>query len=102
MSDSSGSKTVQEFRPAQYTAPYLLLIVGRVGSDNAPFHDRPVLFCLFAAVAALGLVLAVGRLRLMWGAHRDGALPAWTRFLGLLLALYGVYVTYRVVTGAAA
>ncbi|MGW0537922.1 hypothetical protein [Streptomyces sp. NPDC003032] len=45
---------------------------------------------------ALGAVSAVVRLRRMWNTHQRRALPAWTRFLGLLLALYEVYVLYCV------
>ncbi|CAL9672350.1 hypothetical protein SUDANB176_07495 (plasmid) [Streptomyces sp. enrichment culture] len=102
MIDSGSPERVREFSPAQYIAPYLLLIIGNAGVQNAPASDRPVLFWVFTAIAALGTVSAVVRLRRMWNTHQRRALPAWTRFLGLLLALYGLYVVYCVVTGMAA
>ncbi|MFK4071864.1 hypothetical protein [Streptomyces sp. NPDC029674] len=101
MTDSRSSESVREFSPAQYIAPYLLLITGNAGVQNAPANDRPVLFWVFTAIATLGAVSAVVRLRRMWNTHQRRALPSWTRFLGLLLALYGVYVVYRVINGMA-
>ncbi|WP_030776794.1 hypothetical protein [Streptomyces sp. NRRL S-920] len=101
MIDSASSESVREFTPAQYIAPYLLLIIGNAGVQNAPVSDRPVLFWVFTGIAALGTVSAVVRLRCMWNTHKRRPLPAWTRFLGLLLALYGLYVLYRVINGMA-
>ncbi|CAL9673601.1 hypothetical protein SUDANB15_07594 (plasmid) [Streptomyces sp. enrichment culture] len=101
MTDTGSSERVREFSPAQYIAPYLLLIIGNAGVQNAPISDRPVLFWVFTAIAALGAVSAVVRLRRMWNTHQRQTLPAWTRFLGLLLALYGLYVVYRVINGMA-
>lgn len=101
MTDTGSSERVREFSPAQYIAPYLLLIIGNAGVQNAPMNDRPVLFWVFTAIAALGAVSAVVRLRRMWNTHQRRILPAWTRFLGLLLALYGLYVVYRVINGMA-
>ncbi|MFJ2111551.1 hypothetical protein ACIOEX_06470 [Streptomyces sp. NPDC087850] len=73
-------------------------IVGCEGvGRTVPMADRPVLFCVFAAIAALGVVSASVRVRRMWRAHRRRTLPGWTRFLGGLLALYGLYVVYGVV-----
>ncbi|GGR59361.1 hypothetical protein [Streptomyces griseomycini] len=101
MTDTGSSERVREFSPAQYIAPYLLLIIGNAGVQNAPISDRPVLFWVFTAIAALGAVSAVVRLRRMWNTHQRQTLPAWTRFLGLLLALYGLYVVYCVINGMA-
>lgn len=101
MIDSGSSERVREFSPAQYIAPYLLLIVGNAGVQKAPVSDRPVLFWVFTAIAALGALSAVVRLRRMWNTHQRRTLPAWTRFLGVLLALYGLYVVYRVINGMA-
>ncbi|MFC5632341.1 hypothetical protein [Streptomyces bullii] len=39
------------------------------------------------------------RLRRLWHGHRRRALPAWTWLLGVLLALYGLYVAHRVADG---
>ncbi|MFH8898482.1 hypothetical protein ACH4HG_19155 [Streptomyces coeruleorubidus] len=94
-----GGVGFQGFSPAQYIVPYLLLVIGNAGVQKAPASDRPELFWVFTAVAALGDVSAVVRLRRMWDAHQRRALPAWTRFLGVLLALYGLYVAYRVADG---
>ncbi|MGC2997241.1 hypothetical protein ACPF8X_02240 [Streptomyces sp. G35A] len=99
MIESGRSETVREFSPAQYIAPYLLLVIGNAGVQNAPMNDRPVLFWVFTAIAALGTVSAVVRLRRMWNTHQRRTLPPWTRFLGLLLALYGLYVVYCVING---
>ncbi|MGC2997890.1 hypothetical protein ACPF8X_05650 [Streptomyces sp. G35A] len=99
MTDSGSSERVREFNPAQYIAPYLLLVIGNAGVQNAPVSERPVLFRVFTAIAALGTVSAVVRLRRMWNTRRRRTLPAWTRFLGLLLALYGLYVVYCVING---
>ncbi|GAA2565477.1 MULTISPECIES: hypothetical protein [Streptomyces] len=101
MPGSGSPEKVREFSPAQYIAPYLLLIVGNAGVRNAPVSDRPALFWVFTAIAALGTVSAVMRLRRMWSTHQRRFLPVWTRFLGLLLALYGLYVAYRVINGMA-
>lgn len=101
MIDSGNSETVREFSPAQYIAPYLLLIIGNAGVQEAPADDRPGLFWVFTAIAALGAVSAVVRLRRMWNTHQRRTLPAWTRFLGALLAVYGLYVVYRVIDGMA-
>jgi hypothetical protein len=101
MIDSGSSERVREFSPAQYIAPYLLLIIGNAGVQKAPVSDRPVLFWVFTAIAALGALSAVVRLRRMWNTHQRRTLPAWTRFLGVLLALYGLYVAYRVINGMA-
>ncbi|MGA5206341.1 hypothetical protein [Streptomyces variegatus] len=101
MIDSGSSETVREFNPAQYIAPYLLLIIGNAGVQRAPANDRPVLFWVFTAITALGAVSAVVRLRRMWHTHQRRTLPAWTRFLGALLALYGLYVAYCVIDGMA-
>ncbi|MYS88988.1 MULTISPECIES: hypothetical protein [Streptomyces] len=102
MIDSSSSERVREFSPAQYIAPYLLLIIGNAGVQNAPTSDRPVLFWVFTAIAALGAVSAVVRLKRMWNTHQRRTLPAWTRFLGLLLTLYGLYVAYCIIDGMGA
>ena len=99
MTVSGSSERLQEFSPAQYIAPYLLLVVGYAGARNASWGERPVVFCVFAVAAALGVVLAVTRLRCMWNIHQRQTVPAWTRFLGLLLALYGLYVVYSVSDG---
>ncbi|MCT7351246.1 hypothetical protein N4P33_03555 [Streptomyces sp. 15-116A] len=99
MTETGSPEQVREFSPAQYVAPYLLLIIGNAGVQNAPAGERPVLFCLFTAIAALGVLSAVVRLKRMWNTHRRRILPTWTRFLGLLLALYGLYVVYRVIGG---
>jgi hypothetical protein len=56
---------------------------------------------VFTAITALGAVSAVVRLRRMWHTHQRRTLPAWTRFLGALLALYGLYVAYCVIDGMA-
>ncbi|MBO8193052.1 hypothetical protein ITI46_15455 [Streptomyces oryzae] len=101
MTDSDSSERVQEFSPARYIAPYLLLIIGNAGVEKAPAGDRPVLFWGFTAIAVLGVVSTVVRLQHMWTAHQQRALPAWTRFLGVLLALYGLYVAYCVINGIA-
>ncbi|WP_307175864.1 hypothetical protein [Streptomyces africanus] len=61
-----------------------------------------MLFWVFTAIAALGAVLTVLRLRRMWNTHRRRrTLPSWTRFLGVLLAVYGLYVAYCVADGFA-
>ncbi|GCB47615.1 hypothetical protein [Streptomyces sp. NL15-2K] len=99
MIDSGSSERVREFNPAQYIAPYLLLIIGNAGVQKAPVSDRPMLFWVFTAIAALGALSAVVRLRRMWNTHQRRTLPAWTRFLGVLLALYGLYVAYFVING---
>lgn len=99
MTDSGNSESVREFNPAQYIAPYLLLVIGNAGVQKAPMSDRPVLFWAFTAIAALGTVSAVVRVRRMWNTHQRRTLPMWTRFLGLLLALYGLYVVYCVING---
>ncbi|MFD6172617.1 hypothetical protein [Streptomyces coeruleorubidus] len=101
MIETSSSERLREFGPAQYIAPYLLLVIGNAGVQKAPASDRPVLFWVFTAIAALGAVSAVVRLRRMGDAHRRRALPAWTRFLGVLLALYGLYVASCVAVGIA-
>ncbi|MFI6857009.1 hypothetical protein [Streptomyces sp. NPDC050416] len=101
MIESGSSERLRGFNPAQYIAPYLLLITGNAGVQKAPASERPVLFWVFMAIAALGAVLTVLQLRRMWNTHRHRALPAWTRFLGVLLALYGLYVAYCVVEGFA-
>lgn len=36
----------------------------------------------------------------MVNAHHRRALPGWTRFLGALLVMYGLYVAYCVADGA--
>lgn len=102
MIESGRSETAREFSPAQYIPPYLLLIIGNAGVQKATANDRPVLFWVFTAIAALGTVSAVVRLQRMWNTHQRRTLPAWTRFLGALLAVYGLYVVYRVVDGMAA
>ncbi|MEU6681587.1 hypothetical protein [Streptomyces sp. NPDC046832] len=99
MTGTGSPEQVREFSPAQYIAPYLLLIIGNAGLQKAPLSERPVLFWTFTAVAALGALSAVVRLKRMWDTHRRRTLPAWTRFLGLLLSLYGLYVAYRVIAG---
>ncbi|MER0242320.1 hypothetical protein AAHZ94_09830 [Streptomyces sp. HSW2009] len=101
MTDSAGLKGVREFTATQYVVPYLLLVTGNAGVRNAPVGDRPVLFWVFAAVAVLGAGSTLMRLRRMWATHQHRPLPAWTRFLGLLLALFGAYVGYVVIDGAA-
>jgi hypothetical protein len=101
MIDSGSPERVREFSPAQYIAPYLLLIIGNAGVQKASVSDRPVLFWVFTAIAVLGALSAVVRLRRMWSTHQRRTLPAWTRFLGVLLALYGLYVAYRVINGMA-
>ncbi|MFI9822306.1 hypothetical protein ACIHFC_17830 [Streptomyces sp. NPDC052013] len=101
MTETGSPEQVREFSPAQYIAPYLLLIVGNAGVQNASSSERPVLFWVFTAIAALGALSAVVRLRRMGNTHRRRTLPVWTRFLGLLLALYGLYVAYRVVADIA-
>jgi len=101
MTESDSSERVQEFSPARFIAPYLLLIIGNAGVEKAPAGERPVLFWVFTAIAALGVVSTVVRLQHMWNAHQHRTLPAWTRFLGVLLALYGLYVAYSVVNGVA-
>jgi hypothetical protein len=68
---------------------------------RAPTSDRPVLFWMFTVIAALGAAFTVLRLRRMWNTHQRRSLPAWTRFLGVLLALYGLYVAYCVADGIA-
>jgi hypothetical protein len=102
MIDSGSSETVREFSPAQYIAPYLLLIIGNAGVQNTMVNDRPAVFWVFTAIAALGTVSAVVRLQRMGSTHKRRTLPAWTRFLGALLAVYGLYVVYRVIDGMAA
>ncbi|MFB8243988.1 hypothetical protein ACFC5X_02850 [Streptomyces sp. NPDC055952] len=99
MTRSESAKPVRNFGPAQYIAPYLLLIIGNAGVQHAPASERPFLFWLFTAIAALGALSAGVRINRMWSTHRRRTLPAWTRFLGLLLALYGLYVAYRVIAG---
>ncbi|MEU3849606.1 hypothetical protein [Streptomyces sp. NPDC029554] len=54
---------------------------------------------MFAALASLGGVVTVLRLRRMAGAHRSRPLAGWTRLLGALLAAYGLYVVCRVAAG---
>ncbi|WP_369211061.1 hypothetical protein [Streptomyces flavofungini] len=97
MVESSAPEHVRDFSPAQYIAPYLLLVVANAGLHRAPADDRPVLFWLFAALAALGAASTVVRLRRMWHTHRRHALPAWTRLLGAALAVYGLYVGYTLI-----
>lgn len=99
MTRTGSPEQVREFSPAQYIAPYLLLIIGNAGTRNAPLSERPVLFWVFTATAALGALSAVIRLKRMWITHQRRSLPAWTRFLGLLLALYVLFVAYRVTEG---
>ncbi|MER8224095.1 hypothetical protein ABTZ58_26590 [Streptomyces sp. NPDC094143] len=69
------------------------------GAQRAPLGERPVPFWVFAAVAVLGAVVTVLRLRRMGGAHRRRPLPGWTRLLGALLAAYGLYMVCRVADG---
>ncbi|MEV5982893.1 hypothetical protein [Streptomyces sp. NPDC052114] len=97
MSDSSKTEETRDFSPTQYIAPYLLLIIGNAGVQNAPVSDRPLLFWVFAAIAAIGALSAAVRLKRMCTTHRRHRLPAWTRLLGLFLALYGLYVAYCVI-----
>ncbi|MDQ1018488.1 hypothetical protein [Streptomyces afghaniensis] len=100
MIESGSSERLRDFSPVQYIAPYLLLITGDAGVQKAPATERPALFWVFTSIAALGAALTVLRLRRMWNTHRRRrALPAWTRFLGVLLALYGLYVAYCVADG---
>ncbi|CAL9328498.1 hypothetical protein SUDANB126_00028 [Streptomyces sp. enrichment culture] len=73
----------------------------RLGFELCWATTRPVPFWVFTAIAALGAVSAVVRLQHMWNTHQRRALPTRTRFLGLLLALYGVYVVSRVINGMA-
>jgi hypothetical protein len=101
MIESGSFEKLRDFSPVQYIAPYLLLITGNAGVQKAPASERPMLFWMFTAIAALGAVLTVLRLRRMWNRHQRRALTAWTRFLGLLLALYGLYVAYCVADGIA-
>ncbi|MEV5434129.1 hypothetical protein [Streptomyces sp. NPDC052701] len=101
MTNTDSSETVREFSPAQFIAPYLLLIIGNAGVQNASTNDRPVLFWVFTAITALGAASTVVRLRRMRSTHQRKTLPAWTQFLGVLLALYGLYVAYRVIDGMA-
>jgi hypothetical protein len=68
---------------------------------RAPTSDRPVLFWMFTVIAALGAAFTVLRLRRMWNTHQRRSLPVWTRILGVLLALYGLYVAYCVADGIA-
>ncbi|MFG3716322.1 hypothetical protein ACGF8D_00755 [Streptomyces massasporeus] len=99
MTDSPRPSEPREFGPVQYIAPYLLLVLADAGIEEAPAGGRPALFWLFVAVAGLGLVSTVARLRSAWAAHRLLPLAGWTRLLGTLLAAYGLYVAYRVVDG---
>ncbi|MFE1444426.1 hypothetical protein [Streptomyces sp. NPDC058739] len=97
----SGSERVREFSLTQYLAPYLLLLIGNAGVQNASERGGSVLFWAFTAIAALGAASAVVRLRGMWKTHQRRSLPTWARFLGLLLALLGLYVVYCVIDGMA-
>ncbi|MEW2610329.1 hypothetical protein AB0937_08980 [Streptomyces sp. NPDC047880] len=99
MIDSARPAEPRDFGPARYIAPYLLLVLADAGTAKTPVGDRPVLFGLFTAVAVLGVASATVCLRRMWAAHQLRALPGWTRLLGVLLAAYGLYVTYRVLNG---
>lgn len=99
MTRTARHEQVREFSPAQYIAPYLLLVIGNAGVHKAPPSERPVLFWVFTAVAALGALSTVVRLKRMWRTHQRRTLPAWTHFLGLLLALFGLYVAWCVIDG---
>ncbi|MGX2995867.1 hypothetical protein JNUCC64_16530 [Streptomyces sp. JNUCC 64] len=100
MSESVRSEEVRDaFGPVRLLVPYLLFVVGDAGVRNTAPDDRPVLFWLFEAVVVLAVVVAVTRLRWMTRVHRATALPGWTRSLGVLLALYGLYVLFRAVDG---
>ncbi|QWB24203.1 MULTISPECIES: hypothetical protein [Streptomyces] len=94
MTDSNSLERVRKFGPAHYIAPYLLLILANAGARQATADERPVLSWVFVALGVLGGVLTVARLRQMWHTHRRHPLPAWTRGLGVLLAVYGLYVAY--------
>jgi hypothetical protein len=102
MIESGSPEKLREFTPARYITPFLLLVVADAGARRAPLGERPVLFWVFAAVAVLGAVVTVLRLRRMGGAHRRRPLPGWTRLLGALLAAYGLYVVCRVAGGLGA
>ncbi|MFJ4541015.1 hypothetical protein ACIP39_34405 [Streptomyces tibetensis] len=99
MTDSARPSEPRNFGPARYIAPYLLLVLADAGTAKTSAGDRPVLFGLFAAVAVLGAANTTVCLRRMWATHQHRALPGWTRLLGVLLAAYGLYVTYRVLHG---
>ncbi|GAB2866080.1 hypothetical protein GCM10027074_36940 [Streptomyces deserti] len=99
MIDSGSPERIREFSPAQYIAPYLLLVIANAGVRKVSADDRPVLLWVFAAITALGVASTVVRLRRMWNTHQRHPLPGWTRFLGALLALYGLYVVYCLFDG---
>lgn len=102
MIDSRTPEQVRgSFSLTQYIAPYLILIIANAGVQKAPAYERPVLFWVFAAIGALGAVSTVVRLRRMWHTHQRHPLPGWTRFLGAVLGLYGLYVAYCVIDGVA-
>ncbi|MDR3082515.1 MAG: hypothetical protein LBV60_16590 [Streptomyces sp.] len=89
------------FSPARLIAPYLFLVAANAGVKKAPVDDRPVLFWIFVAVAAVGAAVTVGQLRTMMRSHRVRPLPGWTLFLGALLSLYCVFALYQVANGIA-
>ncbi|WP_344004161.1 hypothetical protein [Streptomyces thermocarboxydovorans] len=87
------------FSPVQYIVPYLSLVTGNAGVQKTSLDERPMLFWVFTAIAALGMLSTVMELRRMHTAHRRSPLPRWTRFSGLLLALFGAYVVRCVGVG---
>ncbi|MFC8244997.1 hypothetical protein [Streptomyces chartreusis] len=102
MNDSRTPEQVRgAFSPTLYITPYLLLVIANTGLQKAPAYERPVLFCVFAALGALGAVSTGVRLRRMWRAHLRHALPGWTIFLGAVLGLYGLYVAGCFIDGIA-
>ncbi|GAA1432443.1 hypothetical protein GCM10009601_53390 [Streptomyces thermospinosisporus] len=97
--DSPEQQEAPGFSPVQYVVPYLSLVTGKAGVQKTSLDERPTLFWVFTAIAALGVLSAVVELRRMHTAHRHSPLPRWTRFLGLLLALFGAYVVSCVGVG---
>ncbi|NJP50410.1 cytochrome ubiquinol oxidase subunit I [Streptomyces sp. SBST2-5] len=83
------------FSTAQYIVPCLALVVGDTGVRRTYLAERPLLFWVFTAMVALGVLSAALQLKRLWTVHRRSPLPWWPRFLGLLLALFALYVACR-------